>query len=115
MKTTTTTNTATLPVAVTRYLEAANGFDVLVAADCFTADASVRDENRDYLGRDAIRGWVAETSGKYRPTFTVMRASTRGDDVSLALAVSGQFPGSPVTLDYALRIRNGKIATLTIE
>ena len=115
MKATTLTSSATLPGAVTRYLEAANGFDALVAADCFTADAAVRDESRDYLGRDAIRAWVAETSGKYRPTFTVMRASTRGDDVSLALAVSGQFPGSPVTLDYVLRIHDGKISTLTIE
>jgi hypothetical protein len=116
MKTTTaTTTTKTLPAAVTRYLEAANRRDALTAADSFTADASVHDENRDYAGRDAIRAWVAETSGKYRPAFTVMRASVRGDDVSLAVAVSGEFPGSPVTLDYQLRLRAGKILTLTIE
>jgi len=29
--------------------------------------------------------------------------------------VAGQFPGSPVTLDYELRLRAGKIAALTIE
>jgi hypothetical protein len=115
MKTTAASATTTLPVAVMRYLAAANGSDALTAADCFTADALVRDENRDYLGRDAIRAWVAETSGKYHPTFTIMRAATRGDDVSLALAVAGQFPGSPVTLDYALRICAGKISKLTIE
>jgi hypothetical protein len=37
------------------------------------------------------------------------------DQVSLLVAVAGQFPGSPVTLDYALRLRGGKISTLTIE
>jgi ketosteroid isomerase-like protein len=115
MKTTAAARATTLPAAVTRYLEAANRFDALVAADCFTADASVHDENHDYVGRDAIRAWVAETSGKYRPVFTVMRAAADGDTVSLSVAVSGQFPGSPVTLDYQLRLRDGKIATLTIE
>lgn len=109
-------NTATtLPDAVTHYLEAANRFDVAAAAGCFTPDAAVHDENRNYVGRDAIRAWVAETSRKYRPRFTVMRTAVSGDEISLSVAVSGQFPGSPVTLDYMLRLRDGKISTLTIE
>ena len=43
------------------------------------------------------------------------RSAQTGDAVGLSVAVAGQFPGSPVTLDYALRIRHGKISTLTIE
>ena len=78
MKMTTATS---LPAAVTRYLEAANRFDAAGAADCFTADATVHDENQDHAGRDAIRCWVADTSRKYHPTFTVMRESVRGDEV----------------------------------
>ena len=101
----TTTASATLPAAVTRYLEAANRFDATAAADCFAADASVQDENRKHVGRAAIRAWVAETSRKYRPTFTVLRATEDGDEVILSVAVSGQFPGSPVTLDYELQLR----------
>lgn len=104
-----------LPAAVTRYLAAANGFNALTAADCFTSDATVHDENKDHVGRDAIRTWVAETSGKYQPRFTVMRSAVQGDEVRLTVAVSGQFPGSPVTLDYQLRLRNGKISCLSIE
>src|SRR4051794_32661601 len=102
--------TFTLPTVVTRYLEAANRFDAAAAADCFTANASVHDENRKHLGRTAIRAWVAETSRKYRPTFTVLRATETGDDVILSVAVSGQFPGSPVSLDYQLQLRAGKIS-----
>ena len=109
------TTTDTLPAAVARYIEAANRFDAVAAADCFTSDASVNDENRDYVGRDAIRAWVAETSLKYRPALTVMRASVQDNDATLAVAISGNFPGSPVTLDYALRLRDGKILNLTIE
>jgi ketosteroid isomerase-like protein len=110
----TTTETQTLPAAVTRYLEAANHFDAVAAADCFTADATVHDENQDHDGREAIRCWIKETSRKYHPAFTVMRSAVYGDDVTLAVAVSGQFPGSPVTLDYMIRLEAGKILLLTI-
>jgi hypothetical protein len=100
---------------VTRYLEAANRFDATAAAGCFATNASVHDENRKHVGRVAIRAWVVETSRKYRPTFTVLRATENGDEVILSVAVSGQFPGSPVTLDYQLELCGGKILTLTIE
>jgi len=115
MKMTAAPTATTLPAAVTHFVEAANRFDATAAAACFTTDASVHDENQDYEGRDAIRAWVTEAGRKYRPAFTVMRASVRGDGVSLSVAVSGQFPGSPVTLDYLLRLRDGKISALTIE
>jgi hypothetical protein len=29
--------------------------------------------------------------------------------------VAGHFPGSPVTLDYEMRLRDGKISALNIE
>src|ERR1700694_397564 len=95
-----------LPAAVTRYLAAANQFNALVAADCFTSDATVHDENQDHIGRGALRVCVAETSEKYRPRFTLMRTAVQGDEVRLAVAIAGQFPGSPVTLDYQLRLQN---------
>lgn len=109
------TTTLTLPDAVTQYLAAANRHDAKAAAVCFTVDAVVHDENHDHVGRAAVRTWVEETSRKYRPAFTLMRTTVRADGVSLSVAVSGQFPGSPVTLDYEIRMRDGKISTLTIE
>lgn len=110
----TTTAATDLPAAVKRYLAAANRFDAVIAADCFTNDAAVYDEDHDCVGREAIRGWVAETSHKFHPAFTVMGASVHGDDVTLAVAVSGRFPGSPVTLDFMFRLRDDKILLLTI-
>ena len=109
------TTTINLPDAVTRYFAAVTRFDAALAAECFAADATVHDENHDYAGPDAILGWVEETSRKYQPRFTLIRTSVQDDQVSLSVAVAGQFPGSPVTLDYALRLRGGKISTLTIE
>ena len=44
-----------------------------------------------------------------------MRASATDDQVSLSVAVAGHFPGSPVMLDYEMRLRGEKISALTIE
>src|SRR5262245_11386805 len=109
------TTTPNLPDVVTRYFDTANRFDAARAAECFAADATVHDENRDHVGREAIRTWVAETSRKYQPRFTLVRTSIDDAHVHLSVAVSGQFPGSPVTLDYEMQLRDGKISTLTIE
>jgi ketosteroid isomerase-like protein len=111
MKTTATS----LPEVVTRYLAAANRFDAARVAACFAPNAIVHDENRDYAGRDAIRAWAAETGRKYQPTFMPLRSFVSDNRVSLSVAVSGQFPGSPVTLDFELKLQDGKISTLTIE
>lgn len=108
------TTTSALPTAVKGYFEAVNRFDALAAADCFSTNAVVYDENQSYVGRGAIRAWIAECSGKYHPAFTVMRVSVDDNEINLAVAVSGQFPGSAVTLDYELRLRDGKIEMLTI-
>jgi len=109
-----TTITTSLPPAVAGYVAAANRFDAAAAASHFTADATVHDENHDHVGRGAIRAWIAETNRKYRPMFTVMRSAVNGEAVSLAVAVCGQFPGSPVTLDYEFQLRDDKISTLHI-
>lgn len=103
-------NSAKVPVVVRRFFDAANRFD-LAAADCFTADATVRDERREYVGPGAIRAWIAE----YRPKFVVMRAKIHGSTVALSVRVSGHFPGSPIELDYALTLRDDKISVLSIE
>jgi hypothetical protein len=103
-----------LPQIVKRFFAAANRWDAALAAGCFAPKAAVHDEDRDYEGRAAIQAWVAETSRRYRPTFTPLQSFVREDVVRVQIAVSGQFPGSPVTLDYELRVQLGAISALTI-
>ncbi len=102
------------PEIITRYFDAANRFDASGAAECFTADARAHDESHDHVGQDAIRAWVAETSKKYQPKAEVIRAKVSGSKVALAVRISGQFPGSPIELDYDITLRDGKISTLNI-
>ena len=103
------------PEIITRYLEAANRFDSSGAAECFTADARVHDEGHDHVGQDAVRAWVAETSHKYHPKVEVIGAKGSGSQVALSVRISGSFTGSPIELEYAVTLRDGKIATLNIQ
>ena len=102
------------PEIITRYLDAANRFDVTGAANCFHVDAHVHDENHDHVGLDAVRDWIGETSRKYRPQLEVLTAKAQADEWLLTVRVSGSFPGSPVDLEYAITLRDGKISSLKI-
>jgi hypothetical protein len=103
-----------IPAVVRRFFVAANRYNAEEAANCFTPGGTVHDEDRDYKGREGVLAWVAETTAKFRPMFTLLRASADGASVKLAVAVSGRFPGSPVTLGYEFQLRGRKISTLTI-
>lgn len=103
------------PEVITRYFEAAHRFDESAAAQCFTPDARVHDEGHEHVGQDAVRAWVTETSKKYRPKVEVLGANGSGSQVALSVRVSGSFPGSPIELEYAVTLRDGKIASLSIQ
>jgi hypothetical protein len=103
------------PEIITRYIDASNRFDATAAADCFCSDAHVHDENHDHRGREVIQNWISETSRKYRAHAKVLRAKRRADEWLLTVHTSGSFPGSPIDLDYAITLRDGKISSLKIS
>jgi hypothetical protein len=103
-----------LPVPIADYLRAANADDPLALAACFTADAVVHDEAKEYRGIDAIVAWKAETSARYRPTVEARRIDGAALDYRLHALVTGNFPGSPATLAYRFVLRGDRIAALEI-
>jgi hypothetical protein len=64
-----------------------NTHDLQALADCFAADATVRDEGQTMKGLKAI-------------------VSTK---------LTGDFPGSPITLDFVFTLKGGKIAALETQ
>lgn len=103
-----------IPDVVTNYFQAANARRPEEAAECFAQDALVHDEARDHVGRAAIREWVEETGAKYAAT-TVPEAATEAEGKHIVTAtVSGNFPGSPIELDYEFTLRDGLISELRI-
>ena len=104
-----------LPAAVARYVEAERTYNLTLLPDCFAPAATVYDEAREYHGLEAIITWKTEAAAKYHSTFELLDAVVGLPNVNLKAKLVGNFPGSPVELDYAFTLTNDKISTLTIS
>ena len=107
--------TVKLPQPVGAYFAAANAHDADRVADCFAADAVVRDEGVDSRGRDAVRDWAETTSRRYRPQAEVLAVAEVADRIVVTARVAGDFPGSPVDLRYRFQLAGRQIAGLEIS
>ena len=104
-----------LPRPVATYLAAVKEKDADMLALCFADDAWVHDENRDYRGLDAIRAWKRETDAKYRYVMEPLDSVVAENTVKLRARLTGEFPGSPVELDYTFTLANDMITSLEIQ
>ncbi len=109
-----TNNTISLPAVVASYFEAANRFDAVAAAACFTPDAMVCDNGREFIGTAAIERLMSE-SNEVQPKVTVTRAKVNGEIATIVGTVEGNFPESPVELDFEFHLQDGKISQLTVS
>lgn len=106
---------AALPVCITNYFTAANHRKGGEAAACFAFDAVVHDEEEDRIGRDAIYVWIEETTQQYQQQTELLDASAEGDKFSVAARVTGNFPGSPVELEFNFTVAGDHITRLEID
>lgn len=97
------------------YLAAEEARDREALIACFTDDALVRDEGRDHRGLDAIKNWRNGVESKFQYEVEPLDAAANGDTVALHVRLSGNFPGSPVELDYTFKIGDDKIRSLVID
>ena len=104
-----------MEAVLARYFEAANGRDFSGQVGCFAPDAVVHDEEHDHVGAEAIGAWIEETTQKYDQRFTVLGSKERDGAEVVTATVAGNFPGSPIELDFVFTLRNGKIAALRVE
>ena len=111
--TTKTAEPLDLPAPVAAYFVAdATGAEAV--AECFADGAVVIDERQEYRGRTAIARWKAEASAKFRYTVDRLSAHVSVDQTTVTGRVTGDFPGSPVDLQYRFTLEGDKIARLEI-
>jgi hypothetical protein len=104
-----------LPPAIDLYIRIENSGDVEALSECFVSNATVRDESHTYQGLAAIREWKADTKKKYSHSIAPLEVSDRDGKVILKAQLTGNFPGSPVTLEFSFVLSDGKIASLEIR
>jgi len=103
-----------LAATIAEYFAAANSGDADRVAACFADDAVVHDEGREICGTSAVRTWAEETRRKYRYRAEVVRIEEREDRTIVTAHLTGDFPGSPIDLNYRFKFGGSKIIALEI-
>jgi hypothetical protein len=104
-----------LPPAIDLYVMIENSGDVGALSECFAPNASVRDEDQTYEGLAAIREWKVDAKKKYHHTVAPLAVAHRDGKTILKAKLAGNFPGSPVTLEFSFVLADGKIVSLEIH
>ena len=104
-----------LPTPIALYIAAENSGDTEALAQCFAEDAVVRDERQTIEGLAAIKQWKAETTRKYQHRVEPLACAQKDDQTIVTNRLTGNFPGSPIELQFIFRLDGNKIASLEIR
>jgi hypothetical protein len=104
-----------LPKPIALYIEAENNGDVNLFDQCFAEDAVVRDESEAHKGLTAIKEWKVETKKKYQHTVDPLNLSEKEGKFIVTNKLTGNFPGSPIELEFVFTIREDRIVSLEIR
>jgi len=104
-----------LPTPISVYIAAENGGDPEVLAQCFAENAVVRDEGQTIEGLAAIKQWKAETKRKYQHTIEPLASAQKDGKTIVTNRLTGNFPGSPIELEFVFTLDGDKIASLEIR
>jgi hypothetical protein len=103
-----------LPAPIAIYIAAENRGDAEALAQCFAENAVVRDENQTIEGLAAIKEWKAETQKKYQHTIEPLASVQKEGKTIVTNQLTGNFPGSPIELEFVFTLEGDKIASLEI-
>ena len=104
-----------MPDIVKDYFEADRRNDPDALAALFSADAVVEDERALHEGVHAIREWWTAAKKQTHHVNEPIETTTTGNKTSVRAIVSGEFPNSPVKLDFHFTLGNNKIVALEIR
>lgn len=102
-----------LPAPINAYFDADKGNSDAVVL-CFTENAIVKDEGHTYNNLAAIKQWKINASKKYTYTNEPFASEDKDGKTIVTSRVSGNFPGSPVNLQYRFSLEGNKISYLEI-
>ena len=105
--------TLDLPEPIAAYFTA-DKQDSEAVAQCFTENAIVKDEGHTYRGRAAIKQWKADVATRYEYTIEPFACEQPDGKFVVTSRLTGNFPGSPVTLRFFFGLEGDRIASLQI-
>jgi SnoaL-like domain len=103
-----------LPKPIAVYVSAENSGDTNLFDQCFAENATVRDDNETHEGLAEIKKWKADTKRKYQHTVDPLQIVEQDGKFTVTNRLTGNFPGSPIELDFVFAIQSDKIVSLEI-
>ena len=103
-----------LPKPIALYVAAENTGDANLFDQCFAEGAVVRDENETHRGLAEIKKWKAEAKKKYQHTVDPLSVSEKDGRFIVTNRLTGNFPGSPIELEFVFTLKDDKIVSLEI-
>ena len=104
-----------LPKPIALYIAAENSGDTETLDQCFAENAIVKDESQAIEGLAAIRKWKAETRQKYQHIVEPLAFSQKDGKTIVTNRLTGNFPGSPIELEFVFNLDSDKIVSLEIH
>ena len=104
-----------LPPAIQTYFDADKSSDREALLRAFAPDAVVVDEGQSHAGHAAIDAWWRNVKTKFEHVLEPLEISETDGAAKVRVKVTGQFPGSPVLLTFAIRLSGGQITRLDIR
>ena len=103
-----------MPADLPTPIGAANRGETEALAQCFAESAVVRDEGKTIQGLAAIRKWMVETKQKYQHTIEPLASTQKDGRTIVTNRLTGNFPGSPIELEFVFTLDGDEIAALEI-
>jgi hypothetical protein len=103
-----------LPTPIATYVAAVNSGEEEALAQCFVENAVVRDEGQTIEGLAAIKQWEVETRKKYQHTIEPLASTQKEGKTIVTNRLTGNFPGSPIEVEFVFALDGDKIASLEI-
>lgn len=96
--------------SIQAYFEA----DQSLPLEAFSPDAVVEDEGHRHVGHASIEAWFLDYREKYQAVAQPLETTARDAAHDVRAKVTGQFPGSPITLTFSFQLESDRIAALKI-
>jgi len=103
-----------LPIALNDLLTGQNTRDTAALQRAFHPEAVVDDEREKYKGVAAISRWMHETTARYNMQVEALGYSGNAINGILQVRTTGDFPGSPLDMNYRISWSEDRIRTLRI-
>ncbi|MFM9331406.1 nuclear transport factor 2 family protein [Paenibacillus mesotrionivorans] len=108
-----------LPQVIQDFIAAANRPDPDAYVDCFSEDAIVLDEGKEWAGKAAIKKWSTEYHFGANVTLEPKQHKPNGEEAVVVFKIDGDFDKTglpdPLLLDFSFHIHDFKIKRLAIQ